>query len=119
VGIPSRLHFADLRNHLSSGTLRELMGTDLFVFHGYTELFLGAKWVKATPAFDLSLCERQGVRPVEFDGISDAIFHPLDTEGRRHMEYVRDRGSFADLPFEEMIRTYKEMYGGESSTDRP
>jgi transglutaminase-like putative cysteine protease len=116
VGIPSRLHFADLRNHLSSGTLRERMGTDLFVFHGYTELFLGGKWVKATPAFDLSLCERQGVRPVEFDGISDAIFHPLDTKGRRHMEYVRDRGSFADLPFEEMIRTLRETYGGEPST---
>ncbi len=115
VGLPGRLHFADVRNHLSSETLRAQMGTDLFVFHGYTELFLGGKWVKATPAFNLSLCERSGLRPVEFDGTSDAIFHPFDTEGRSHMEYVRDRGSFADLPFEEMIRAYRETYGGMAS----
>ena len=29
------------------------MGTDLFVYHGYAELFLDGKWVKATPAFNV------------------------------------------------------------------
>jgi len=53
VGIPARLHFADIRNHLVSSRLLEVMGTNLFSYHGYTELYILRKWVKATLAFDL------------------------------------------------------------------
>jgi len=111
VEIPSRLGFADVRNHLTTKRLRELMGTDVFAFHGYTDLYLDGKWVKATPAFNRSLCERFKVRPLEFDGKSDSIFHPLDTEGRKHMEYLRDHGHFADFPLERMVEAFKEHYG--------
>lgn len=111
VGIPSRLGFADVRNHLTTERLRKLMGTDVFAFHSYTELYLDGKWVKATPAFNRSLCERFKVRTLEFDGKSDSIFHPFDTTGRKHMEYIRDHGSFADFPFEEMVRVFKAHYG--------
>jgi transglutaminase-like putative cysteine protease len=111
VGIPSRLGFADVRNHLTTERLRKLMGTDVFAFHGYTELYLDGRWVKATPAFNRSLCERFKVRPLEFDGKSDSVFHPFDTEGRKHMEYLRDHGHFADFPFEGMVRAFKEHYG--------
>jgi transglutaminase-like putative cysteine protease len=71
IGVPSRLGFADVRNHLTSPKLRETMGSDLFVYHGYTELFLEGRWVKATPAFNLGLCQRFGVLPLEFDGRHD------------------------------------------------
>jgi transglutaminase-like putative cysteine protease len=117
AGVPSRLGFADVRNHLSSPQLREQMGTDIFVFHGFTEFHLDGRWVKATSAFNLSLCERFGVRPLEFDGRSDSLYHPFDTQGRRHMEYVRDRGTFADFPFEEMVRVLEETYGSRRSRD--
>lgn len=109
-GIPCRLGFADVTNHLSTTRLREKMGTDLFVFHGYVEMWLNQRWVKATPAFNLSLCEKFAVLPLEFDGHNDSIFHPFDQEGRRHMEYVRDRGSFADLPFDLMFSVYSATY---------
>ena len=36
IGIPARLGFSDVRNHLQSDRLRELMGTDVFVYHGYS-----------------------------------------------------------------------------------
>lgn len=111
LGIPARLGFADVRNHLSSEKLRARMRTDLFVFHGYTELFLEGHWVKATPAFNLALCERFGTVPLEFDGRGDAMLQPYDQSGRRHMEYVRDRGVYAEFPFEEMIRAFLETYG--------
>ena len=65
------------------------MGTDLFVYHGYTDLCLDGKWVKATPAFNLALCTRFRVKPLEFDGRDDSIFHPFDEDDRRHMEYLR------------------------------
>lgn len=118
AGIPSRLGFADVRNHLASAQLLEMMGTDIFAFHGYTEFHLEGKWVKATPAFNLALCTRFDVVPLEFDGRSDSIFHAFDAGGRRHMEYVRERGSYADFPFEEMIRIFRETYPGMAARER-
>ncbi len=111
AGIPARLRFADVRNHLASPQLLETMGTNVFVFHGYTEMYVEGKWVKATPTFNIELCQRFGVRPLEFDGRSDAIFHEFDAAGRKHMEYVRDRGAYVDLPFEEMIAVFRRTYG--------
>ncbi|MBW1635912.1 MAG: transglutaminase domain-containing protein [Deltaproteobacteria bacterium] len=108
--IPSRLGFADVTNHLSTISLRKLMGTGLFIYHGYTEMLLEGKWVKATPAFNLSLCTRFNVRPLEFDGTEDSLFHELDTLGRKHMEYVRDHGHFADLPFDRIFTAYDQTY---------
>jgi transglutaminase-like putative cysteine protease len=112
VGIPARLGFADVRNHLASEKLRARMGTDLFVFHGYTDLYLDGGWRKATPAFNRELCSRFGVPPLEFDGTADAMLHAFDGEGRRYMEYVRDRGTFVDLPLDEMLRVFRELYAG-------
>ena len=109
-GIPARMGFADVKNHLTTPDLTAKMGTDLFVFHGYTDLLLDGKWVKATPAFNLSLCKRFRVKPLEFDGREDSIFHPFDEDNRRHMEYVRWRGEFADVPAAEIQRVFRETY---------
>ncbi len=110
VGIPSRLGFADVRNHLATERLRRMMGTDIFYYHGFTELYLNDKWVKATPAFNIELCRKFGVLPLEFDGLSDSIFHPFDTQNRRHMEYINDRGHRADLPYEELHEALRRYY---------
>ncbi len=109
-GIPSRLGFADVRNHLSTERLRQLMKTDTFIFHGYAELFVEDRWVKATPTFNLSLCEKFGVNPLNFDGRNDSLFHPYDREGKKHMEYVRDHGHFADVPYERIVAYFRECY---------
>ena len=108
--IPARLGFADVKNHLNTKRLAELMGTDVFVYHGYTELFLNNKWVKATPAFNLELCNNFNVKPLEFDGTKDSIFHPFDKSGNKHMEYVKDHGTFADLPWDRIISESKKAY---------
>ena len=110
VGIPSRLGFADVKNHLSTKQLLSMMRTDFFVFHGFTEIFLHNKWVKSTPAFNLSLCQKFGVLPLEFDDQEDSIFHPFDKSGQKHMEYIRYRGHFSDLPFDEVIKAWKTYY---------
>ena len=110
IGIPARVGFADVKNHLTSPRLRERMGTDLFIYHGYAELFLDGRWVKATPVFNEELCRRFRVKPLEFDGRADSIFHPFDEDERRHMEYVRDRGAFDDVPAEEIQREFRAYY---------
>jgi transglutaminase-like putative cysteine protease len=112
-GIPARVGFADVRNHLSTPRLRALMGdTDVFYYHGYTELHLGGRWVKATPAFDRALCDKFGVQALEFDGSADSLFHPYDRAGRRHMEYVRDRGPARDVPVDDIVATFVRAYPG-------
>ncbi len=111
VGLPTRLGFADVRNHLCTERLREQMGdSDIFIYHGYAEFHLEGKWVKATPAFNLSLCEKFRVLPLEFDGRTDSVFHPFDADGRKHMEYVRDRGNSADVPYEDIRRDFLAYY---------
>lgn len=111
VGIAARLGFADVRNHLSTERLRERMRTDIFYWHGYTEVRLEGKWVKATPAFNIELCEKFRLLPLDFDGRNDSIYHPFDSSGNRHMEYLNHRGSYSDLPLEEITRTFREEYG--------
>jgi len=112
LGIPARVGYADVRNHMTSPRMRATMGTDLFVWHSFTELWLDGKWVKATPAFDAGLCARIGLAPLEFDGHSDSLFHAYDREGRRHMEYVTDRGSYADVPAAVIISDMCALYPG-------
>ena len=112
AGIPARLGFADVRNHLSTERLRQTMKTDLFIWHGYVEMWLDGAWRKCTPAFNLSLCERFGLLPLEWDGVSDSIYHPYDRAGNRHMEYVHQRGSFDDLPLEQIVADFREVYPG-------
>ncbi len=109
-GVPCRLRFANVRNHLVTERLKELMKTDLFIFHGLTEMFLNGAWVKATPAFNLGLCEKFGVLPLEFDGVNDSIFHPFDRAGRQHMEYVADHGHFADFPYDRLMEETRKYY---------
>ncbi len=119
MGIPARLGFADVRNHLSSQKLQDTMGTDLFIWHGYSELLVDGQWFKLSTAFNIELCERFGVKPLEFDGTGDALLHPFDQSGNRHMEYVNQRGSFDDLPLDEMLSNFTEVYPYMTSGTRP
>ncbi len=110
VGIPSRLGFGNVRNHLGTGRLEENLGTSLLVFHGYTELFLNDKWVKATPVFNKELCFKQDVVPLEFDGETDSIFQESDKNGNPFMEYIHNYGTFADVPFQLFVAELKKHY---------
>jgi transglutaminase-like putative cysteine protease len=110
AGIPARLGFADVRNHLSTQRMRETMTTDVFVWHGYTEVWIADAWRKATPAFNIELCDRFGLHPLEFDGVGDSIYHPFDKSGQRHMEYLRERGSFVEVPLARIVADFRAVY---------
>lgn len=108
--IPAAIGLADVRNHLTTPKLRALMDTDLFIHHGYTVLHLDGRWVKATPAFNIELCEKFGVLPLEFDGRNDSLMHPYDAKRQRHMEYVQDHGWFVDFPYERVMADFQRAY---------
>lgn len=114
AGIPARLGFADVKNHLSSPKLLATLGSDLFAFHGYVEAWVDGVAYKLTPAFNESLCARFGVPALDFDPAApaDALLQPYDGAGRQYMEYVNDRGLFEDLPFTEILTTFATLYPG-------
>ncbi|MCC8980302.1 transglutaminase-like domain-containing protein [Bradyrhizobium acaciae] len=118
-GIPARVGFADVRNHLTTEKLRQSMGSDLFTWHGFTEVFVDGAWRKATPTFNDTLCAKLGVAPLDFDGHSDALLHPFDGDGRAYMQYVNDHGTYHDVPakflMREMAREYANMQGDDMS----
>ncbi|WP_433722727.1 transglutaminase-like domain-containing protein [Nocardia sp. CA-129566] len=99
VGVPSRLVFGDVRNHLASGRLRDLVGGEIF-FHALTAVYLDGRWVKATPVFNKLLCKIYKLAPLEFDGNSDSMNHPFDDAGGARMEFLQLHGEFDDLPYE-------------------
>lgn len=110
AGIPSRLGFADIRNFQTTAKLKNLMQTDIFFYHGYAELLINRKWLKATPAFNREMCEKFGHMPVEFDGHSNALLPETSLDGQPHITYINDRGTFADLPFEDLFATFHRKY---------
>lgn len=116
--IPSRLHFADVRNHIGTARLEAMLGDSLLVYHGYCELWLEGRWVAATPAFNRELCERLGVAPLEFDGREDSVFQEYDAAAGRFMEYVNDHGTHADLPFADMVAAWRRHYSKVAATGR-
>jgi transglutaminase-like putative cysteine protease len=116
IHVPARVGYADVRNHLTSARLYEMIKTDTFIWHSYAELYLAGRWLKATPAFDRALCDRVGLKPLEFDGQTNSLFHAFDRAGRRHMEYLKERGTFADVPFKtiraDFIKAYPSLMSG-------
>jgi transglutaminase-like putative cysteine protease len=110
AGIPSRLFYGDVRNHLASPRLRDLVGGDLFRFHALTLVYLDGTWIKSTPVFNRTLCRLYRIRPLEFDGTTDSLYHPYDVEGRRHMEFVRTHGDFPDFPYDLVVGGIREAH---------
>lgn len=113
MGIPARLGFADIRNHGATAQIVDLMGTNIFTFHGFVEFLLDGRWVKATPAFDRSVYEKHHIPLVTFNGRDDAIFPSHDLKGNLYVEYITYHGTFADLPLENLVRAFRKTYGDE------
>ena len=118
MGIPARLGYADIRNHMSTERMRQQMKTDIFFWHGYTSIYLDDVWIKATPAFNIGLCDKFRIKPLDFDGRTDSIYHPFDLEGNKHMEYLRYRGEFADVPIDQIKETFIKEYLKDSEWEK-
>lgn len=121
AGIPSRLGFARVKNHIGTSKLEEILQTDEIVFHGFTEFYLDDKWVKCTPAFNKALCNKLGVVPLDFDGENDSIFQEFTSSGEQFMVYTHNYGSFDDIPtqlmFSELRKYYAHFFNSEMTLD--
>lgn len=100
VGIPARIGFAVIKNHLMPEKMANMLHGNVLPEHGYAELFLNNRWIRVTPVFDLEMCQKNRIVPVEFDGENDAKFHSHNQDGQSHIEYVMDRGPYEDVPLD-------------------
>ncbi|MFD3542029.1 transglutaminase family protein [Streptomyces sp. NPDC058662] len=116
VGIPARIHYGDVRNHLASDRLRAHIGGDVF-FHGLNSIYLDGRWIKATPVFNAILCKLYGMKPLEFDGTADSLHHPFDDQGRQSMEFLVDHGGFDDVPYEFVMANMTRKHPGFLNTE--
>lgn len=110
AGIPARIGLADVKNHLATPRLIEAVGTDLFAYHGFVEVMPRETWVKATPTFNVTLCQKLGVPTLDFSGDQDALLQPFDSSGREFMSYVAQHGTFFDVPVKFLIGEMRRLY---------
>ncbi len=110
VGVPARLGLARVQNHMGTARLEAVLRSSVLNPHGFAEVYLNEKWVKCTPAFNASLCEKLKVAPLEFNGIEDSVFQEFDGEGGGYMQYLKYHGSFAEVPIEFLQQLMLEEY---------
>ena len=110
VGVPARLHLGKVKNHIAVERLTEKFGSNELTPHGMVNIYLNNKWLKASPAFNKTLCEKFRVAPLEFDGENNSFLQQYNREGSLFMEYTDDYGHFEDVPVEFMIQNIKEHY---------
>lgn len=110
LGIPSKLVFSDVKNHISTPALKNLVGGDVFHYHAYALVSLQEKWVKATPVFNSMLCRLFGIEPLEFDGVQDATLQPYDKDGNKCLEFIAYHGVYDDFPYRKCINELKRHH---------
>jgi transglutaminase-like putative cysteine protease len=108
-GIPSRLGYAIVINHIGVEKLKQYLRREEIVFHGYVELFLNDNWIKCTPSFDSRICRLSNVSVLNWDGENDSLFQPYQGV-ERFMEYKYDYGTFSDVPIDLMNTEMKKYY---------
>jgi transglutaminase-like putative cysteine protease len=110
-GIPARLGYAIVENHIGVEKLIRILKSNKIVFHGYVEVYLDKfqSWTKATPAFDVRVCRLNKVEPLIWNGTRDSLFQAY-SQGNKFMEYHHNYGTFDDVPSELMQREMRKYY---------
>lgn len=109
LGIPARLGYGIVVNHIGVEKLIKYLRRPEIVFHGFVEVFIEGKWVKATPAFDKMVCKRSGVPLMDWNGENDAMFQAFIGD-QEFMEYKHYYGVFEDVPIQLMNDEMKKYY---------
>lgn len=109
VGIPARLGLVDVEDYQLSESFKQMIGgVNTMPLHGFAELYIGDRWVHASPAYDLATCQKKGFIPVEFDGVKDAKDSGYTKTGQPHMKHIKYHGPYEDLPLDEIYSYYRE-----------
>lgn len=111
AGIPSRLVFAKIKNHLMPQHVLALTKTNILPRHGYTQFLLKGRWINLAPTFDKALSEKNDLPLVEFDGENHAVLPSLNRKGEPWIEYIEKFSPHADLPFDWIVEKTSQLVG--------
>jgi transglutaminase-like putative cysteine protease len=116
AGLPSAIVLCDMRDHTLSPRVLAALGTDVMFHHGIHAFFVGDRWWRVDASLSPDFLARKRVALVPFDVASDALLPATTTSGAPHVEYVAFHGTYADLPFEQMIGAFARGYAGADPT---
>lgn len=115
LGFPCKLYFADIINHKAPEKFKKLMN-NLFIHHCYVGVFLEGEWLKLAPTFNREIFTAIRVAANDFDGRGHALLPATDLDGNPFVEYVKDHGERDDIPYEEIMESFNQVYGPEILT---
>jgi transglutaminase-like putative cysteine protease len=109
INIPCKLGYANVINHIGTEKLVDILKSQTIACHGYVNIYIDDKWVKATPSFDKRICKLLKVSPLEFNGEEDSLFQEF-RENEQFMEYEKYLGEYSDVPVEMINKEMKKNY---------
>jgi len=74
-------------------------------------VYLNERWVSAAATFDRTLCKKNDLPTVEFDGKKDAILPDKDLMGKTYIEYIDKFPPVDDLPFDWIAQRISKIVG--------
>lgn len=110
AGVPCALVLSDLVDHSLSPKIASALGTNVMFHHGLNAFHVDGRWLKADASLSPDVTSRKGYRLVDFDGTADALLPATTLAGTPHATYARFHGTYADLPFEQMLTAFLEAY---------
>jgi len=117
AGIPAGIHFYDIVDYTLADHFTQFLKTNTLVYHGITSLYLNGKWLQYDATIDTRLAARKGMRPVVFSRDKDCLNPPYGLNNQPNIEYIKDRGLYADVTFSDLQNWYKKNYSHLSELD--
>ena len=110
IGIPAKIGLSKVINHIGTERMERILLSNVLTPHGYVEMNINGRWVKATPAFNEILCRFLNVSALDFNANEDSLFQEYDQGGNKFMQYIEDYGSFDEFPAELIVELLEEHY---------
>lgn len=108
--VPCAIVLSDLIDHSLSPKIAKALGTKTMFHHGLNAFYLDGRWLKVDASLSPDVTKRKGYRTVDFDGTAEALLPATTLAGDPHATYARFHGTYADLPFDQMLTAFTAAY---------
>lgn len=108
--VPCAIVLSDLLDQSLSPKIARALGTNVMFHHGLNAFCLAGRWLKVDASLSPDVTTRKGYRVVDFDGTREALLPETTLGGGPHATYERFHGTYADLPFDQMLNAFMSAY---------
>lgn len=108
--VPCAIVLSDLVDHSLSPKIAGALGTNVMFHHGLNAFYVEGGWLKVDASLSPDVTMRKGYHLVEFDGTAEALLPETTLAGGPHATYARFHGTYAELPFDQMMNAFMVAY---------